>query len=514
MILRVRHIFLAAIVALLALVGCDNIGPEVPEVGSGGGPKDASLQIVVGAAPVGDGRAIGSAGSAMAGEKMNNLTVLVTKDNVVYKSLVMDEDNAEFNAERTEALVSFDNMERGTHDIFLVANTPIDLSSYTVHGANVSGLREVLLSELSGTATPAFTEENGMPMTAIITTTLKQGANLVSGELERVVGRLTLVVNNHVTDSNYKVFLTNLTTSPFNASKAYLFNHDYTVPSGNTYRNFSLPSTTQLITNDATTVLFDDYIYETDEAALYNLGFAIGVVTNHSGSYPTYSATTAINEALNHTEIVAGHHYVLYNRGVGMYLCVNDSGVLEWRAANSITAANKNDFLWEFTGNSTSTIRNVGQDLYLRSNNSAISVVAAASATTFTIGNNSGRTFYTSSGSWRRTYYFVNANTSGLSVTNRGTSSSPNSNNQRWYLREISEKAAWSGVASEDLKGSYVHDKAMTYINALGGVSPLMRIDRNEHFRLGVNIFYNPQLGSFNFEVQPWGSGGGDVTFD
>ena len=66
MILRVRHIFFATIVGLLALAGCNNIGPEVPDVGSGG-PKDASLQIVVGAAPVGDGRAIGGAGTAVAG---------------------------------------------------------------------------------------------------------------------------------------------------------------------------------------------------------------------------------------------------------------------------------------------------------------------------------------------------------------------------------------------------------------------------------------------------------------
>ncbi len=513
MILRVRHIFFATIVGLLALAGCNNIGPDVPDVGSGG-PKDASLQIVVGAAPVGDGRAIGGAGSAMAGEKMNNLTVLVAKDNVVYKWIVLDEDNAEFNATQTEAIVSFENMERGNHDIYLVANTPIDLSAYTTAGADVTPLRETLLSELAGTTTPAFTEENGMPMTAITTTTLKQGVNLVSSELERVVGRLTIVVNNYVTDNQYKVFLANLTTSPFNASKAYLFNHDYTVPAGNTYRNFNIPTATQLIANDATTVLFDDYIYETDNAALYKLGFAIGVVTNHSGDNPNFSSTTSINEELNHTEIIAGHHYVLYNRGVGKYLCVNDSGDLEWRSAGDITVANKNDYLWEFTGNSTSTIRNVGQDLYLRSDNSEMSVVSAASATTFTIGSNSGITFYTSSDSWRKNYYYVNATSSGLSVTNRGTSNSPNSNNQRWYLRDVVSGANWSGVAEEDLKGNYVHDKAMTYINALGGVSPLRRIGRNEHFRLGVNIFYNPQLGSFNFEVQPWGSGGGDVTFD
>ena len=108
----------------------------------------------------------------------------------------------------------------------------------------------------------------------------------------------------------------------------------------------------------------------------------------------------------------------------------------------------------------------------------------------------------------------MNGAESGLTIVSRGSTNSPGNNNQRWYVRDVVSGANWSGVAEEDLKGNYVHDKAMTYINALGGVSPLKRIDRNEHFRLGVNIFYNPQLGSFNFEVQPWGSGGGDVTFD
>lgn len=518
MILRVRHIFFATIVALLALAGCNNIGPEVPDVGSGG-PKDASLQIVVGAAPVGDGRAIGGADSAMAGEKMNNLTVLVAKDNVVYKWIVLDEDNAEFNATQTEAIVSFENMERGNHDIYLVANTPIDLSAYTTAGADVTPLRETLLSELAGTTTPAFTEANGMPLTAIMSTTLEQGINQMDAELERVVGRLTIVVNNYVTDNQYKVFLANLNTSPFNASRAYLFNHDYTVPAGNTYRNFNLPTATQLIANDATTVLFDDYIYETDNAALYKLGFVLGVVTNYTSATPPTANVGVSIGTTNHTSLVPGHPYALYNRGVGKYLCVNSSNQLVWRTEGELSLSNANEFAWEVSGENSGSIRNVAHNVYLHSENTNNSAVTLGGATTYNIGYNSGITFYTTEtmsswGGYYNYYYYVNATSSGLTIVSRNTNNSPGNNNQRWYVRDVVWGANWSGVAEEDLKGNYVHDKAMTYINALGGVSPLKRIDRNEHFRLGVNIFYNPQLGSFNFEVQPWGSGGGDVTFD
>ena len=59
-----------------------------------------------------------------------------------------------------------------------------------------------------------------------------------------------------------------------------------------------------------------------------------------------------------------------------------------------------------------------------------------------------------------------------------------------------------------------VHSAPLTFINDLGSPAPLTQIKRNENLQVGVNIFYNPQSGAFNFDVVPWTEVNGDVTFD
>ena len=104
MIRNNRNIFSLVIAGLMMLVGCTNITPEMPDVGGGnnGGPKDASVVISMSSPLVAEeGRAIGGTGTATAGEKMNNLTVFITKSGVVHKWLALNESSAEFNADRT-----------------------------------------------------------------------------------------------------------------------------------------------------------------------------------------------------------------------------------------------------------------------------------------------------------------------------------------------------------------------------------------------------------------------------
>ena len=152
-----KHIF-AAIVAI-ATMGCSNDWGG----GLGYGPEevvnDADVRLTI-SGMAEQTRAIGAAGTAKAGDKMNSLTLLLVRDDNTIERRVDVPSNktnevSSFNAAKTEATVELKDVERGAHKIYLIANSPMDLSAYTV-GKNVEtlGLAEAKLATLTGTAVP------------------------------------------------------------------------------------------------------------------------------------------------------------------------------------------------------------------------------------------------------------------------------------------------------------------------------------------------------------------------
>ena len=511
-----KHIF-AAIVAI-ATMGCSNDWGG----GLGYGPEevvnDADVRLTI-SGMAEQTRAIGAAGTAKAGDKMNSLTLLLVRDDNTIERRVDVPSNktnevSSFNAAKTEATVELKDVERGAHKIYLIANSPMDLSAYTV-GANVAtlGLAEAKLATLAGTAVPDYTEAAGMPMTAVVDVMFKQGNNNVSAEVERVVGRFGLNFYNHVVDAGYSVFVAGAELSAFNASSGYLFNHDYTVPAGNTYRKFfDGASGSQKVPVSEKAVPFDSYLYETDGAATYNLSFAVGVFKGlAAGVTPTITSIGAAPSAENHNEIVAGHPYLMYNVTRGVYLYMED-GDDELRVSATVPSEDYNNYLWTFSTQNAGTIQNVGTGYWIRRSSSTITTTTNSGyATSFTKGDidTNNRTIYFRYGS-SGTRYFISVNNSNTVTFHTRSNNSPNSSDAYWTLREMQTVPKWS-VGHEK---SIYHSAPLTFINDLGSPVPLTQIKRNENLQVGVNIFYNPQTGDFNFDVVPWTSVEGDVTFD
>lgn len=464
-------------------------------------------------------RAIGAAGTAKAGDKMNSLTLLLVRDNNTIERRVDVPSNktnevSSFNAAKTEATVELKDVERGAHKIYLIANSPMDLSAYTV-GANVAtlGLAEAKLATLAGTAVPDYTEAAGMPMTAVVDVMFKQGNNNVSAEVERVVGRFGLNFYNHVVDTGYSVFVANAELSAFNASSGYLFNHDYTVPAGNTYRKFfDGASGSQKVPTSEKVTPMDTYLYETDGAATYELSFAVGVFQGLAAGVTPTATMGAAPSTENHNEIVAGHPYLMYNVTRNVYLYM-DGDVL--RVSATVPSESYNNYLWTFSTQNAGTIQNVGTGRWIRRNNTTITTTNnSGQATSFTKGNVSStdRTIYFRYGS-SGTRYFISVNNSNTVTFHTRSNNSPNSSDAYWTLREMTTQPQWN-VSSSNVKASFYHSAPLTYINDLGSPVPLTQIKRNENLQVGVNIFYNPQTGDFNFDVVPWTNVNGDVTFD
>lgn len=521
-----KYIF-AAIVAI-ATMGCSNDWGG----GLGYGPEevvnDADVTLTI-SGMAEQTRAIGDPGTAKAGDKINSLTLLLVRDNNTIERRVDVPSNktnevSSFNADKTEATVELKDVERGAHKIYLIANSPVDLSAYTV-GKNVAtlGLAEAKLATLSGTAVPDYAEAAGMPMTAVVDVMFKQGDNNVSAEVERVVGRFGLNFYNHVVDTGYSVFVANAELSAFNASSGYLFNHDYTVPAGNTYRKFfDGASGSQKVPTSEKVVPFDSYLYETDGAATYNLSFAVGVFKGlAAGVTPTLSMAAAPSTE-NHNSIVLGHKYLLYNANRNRYLYMNGNNLA---LSQNVPATNYENYLWEFSTTNAGKIKNVGTGRWISRNNADLQTTNnEGNAETFTRGT-SGSSMYLLStyttietikmGRWDidvTYYYFFNANSTSVNLgkgENYNTQSTTSASSL-WTLREMKTTPTWTPGATK----SFVHSAPLTYINDLGSPVPLKQIKRNENLQVGVNIFYNPQTGDFNFDVVPWTNVNGNVTFD
>lgn len=105
---------------------------------------------------------------------------------------------------------------------------------------------------------------------------------------------------------------------------------------------------------------------------------------------------------------------------------------------------------------------------------------------------------------------------SGTSETEVGfttrNNDNPNQDYQRWYLRLETTTSAWQ--PAEPVATAVISNHALTYDDE-GYVKPLEQIKRNQNIQVGVNLFYNPKEGYFNFEVETWVDKTIDnVTFD
>ena len=521
--MRARFLkYAIAALVLIGAVGCSNefwggdVEPTPGEV-----VCDASLTLTI-SAQAEQTRAVAAAGTAAAGEKMNSLIMLLVRDNNTIETRVditsVASPTGFTDSSKSEATIKLTDVERGAHKIYLIANNPVDLSAYVV-GANVAtlGLDDMLLPTLGNNDKPSYTEEKGMPMTAIVEATFKQGNNNVSAEVERVVGRFGLNFYNHVVDAGYSVFVAGAELSAFNASSGYLFNHDYTVPAGNTYRKFfDGASGSQRVPTSEKVVPFDSYLYETDGAATYELSFAVGVFQGlAAGVTPTLSMAAAPS-AENHNEIILGHKYLLYNANRNRYLYMNGTNLA---LSQNVPSEDYDNYLWEFSTTNAGKIKNVGTGRWISQSSGNLSTTSSeSSAETFTRGT-SGSSMYlrssytrTTNGGSRIYYYFLNtsSNTALSLLEGSRNTQSTNTASALWVLREMKTTPTWSPEATK----SFVHSAPLTFINDLGSPVPLTQIKRNENLQVGVNIFYNPQTGDFNFDVVPWTNVDGDVTFD
>jgi hypothetical protein len=180
--------------------------------------------------------------------------------------------------------------------------------------------------------------------------------------------------------------------------------------------------------------------------------------------------------------------------------------------------------LWEFSTTNAGKIKNVGTSRWISRNDATLQTTdSETSAETFTRGTYSSsmylRSTHTTTGwvwdGWdyvQKTYYYF-LNTSNELLLGSPYNPDTNTASALWVLREMTTTPTWS-INDTRLKASVYHSAPLTYDDE-GYVKPLKQIKRNQNIQVGVNLFYNPEDGYFNFEVETWANKTvGNVTFD
>lgn len=441
----------------------------------------------------------------------------------------------------TTATVKFEEISRGSYYLCAVSNYT-GLDSY-VKGGTVDddGFKNALIAAAATTTTtttitlaagqaPYFSEDTGMPASYFKEISVAAGANTVDASLKRCVGRLTIDIRN--TTSDYELFVHSLNLSANNRTQGYLFpriDGSSSIPSSSDQVTFPDLDSLVRVKPTTETEVYDYYLFETNPgtaltinmlAALYPKGTeasAVQIDTTKEGSKVIGGNTSAIGKEFSYLiRSASSSNYYLGVKSSSSGGGRGQSGrtsysltMTEFSSDDDIkNSSSLNNYLWKFsgsTGNST-TIQNVGTGRYLTISSSSASV-SSSSSTIITKESTQYGVRFTSDN------YNLSYDGSNISVTE----DIQNNKNVLWYVRPVRD-----GDISKD-RYSFHEPKVelsrgyheIKYLDVYGAPQPLTKIDRNEHVTLHVNLFYNAELGQFEFKVAEWEDGGNrETTFD
>ena len=464
-------------------------------------------------------------------------------------------------SDATTATVKFEEISRGSYYLCAVSNYT-GLDSY-VKGGTVddAGFKNALIAAAATTTTttttttnnntleagqaPYFSDETGMPASYFKEISVAAGANTVDASLKRCVGRLTIDIRN--TTSDYELFVHSLNLSANNRTQGYLFPRlnatDSSIPGTSSMVTF--PDLTSLVQVPPTTEteVYDYYLFETNPgtALTINMLAALYPKNTEASSVKVSSRSEESTEIGGNTSAIGtSFNYLIrsaYSSNYYLGVTTSSSGGgrgQSGRTSYSLTmtqfssdddikgSTSLNNYLWKFsgsTGNST-TIQNVGTGRYLTISSSSASVSSSVS----TPSTSSSSTFIAKESSQygvRFTWdnYNLSYNGSSISVTE----DIQNNKQVLWYVRPVrtgdpNKLKYYFDTPDDGVKPTAELPRGyheIKYLDVYGAPQPLTKIDRNEHVTLHVNLFYNAELGQFDFEVAEWEDGGDrETTFD
>ena len=492
---------LAAAFLTLSAISCakDTPAKDKPVYGEGEGNLHISFSTA----------GTTKAGTAQEGDiiKTARLWLIDADDNVMR---FYSADN--INVASGEATIK--NIKRGVYTLCILANCK-ELDSYVTGSKIDDGFKRKLLPAISDGSAPAFTEETGMPCSAVIHQEITVGENYVEAHLLRCVGRISIRIRNNIGDS--KIAIGSVGLSKNNPSTGYLFEPlDSSVPPTVTNLSFKELTGITTIAPYETKEVYDSYLYEIDASTAVNgitfdlLGGIYDAAVRDEDISIAYRTQYNFGNNLSTLGDVSGNKYLIRSvESSTRYVGTTGSSVGTGEFTEDSELEYFKDtpnYLWEFVGNSSSAkLKNVKTGNYLDKN---LNMTAdAGKAQAFTITNNAGKFLF--SYRWLSSPYYITYGTDKLSVqwNNTGTTA-------QWYLRLLDESSINEPYFENALREIPREARPIHYVDKYGAHNKLERIDRNEHITVTVNIFYNREMGEFKFEVEGWSGKDSETTFD
>lgn len=495
---------LAAAFLTLSAISCakDTPAKDKPVYGEGEGNLHISFSTA----------GTTKAGTAQEGDiiKTARLWLIDADDNVMR---FYSKDN--INVASGEATIK--NIKRGVYTLCILANCKDkELDSYVTGSKIDDGFKRKLLPAISDGSAPAFTEETGMPCSAVIHQEITVGENYVEAHLLRCVGRISIRIRNNIGDS--KIAIGSVGLSKNNPSTGYLFEPlDSSVPPTVTNLSFKELTGITTIAPYETKEVYDSYLYEIDASTAVNgitfdlLGGIYDAAVRDEDISIAYRTQYNFGNNLSTLGDVSGNKYLIRSvesstRHVG-YTGETRVGTGEFTEDAELEYFKDTpNYLWEFVGNSSSAkLKNVKTGNYLDED---LNMTADASkAQAFTITNNAGKFLFGYRG-WLGTYY-ITYDAGKLSVQRNNTGTTA-----QWYLRLLDESSINEPYFENALREIPREARPIHYVDKYGAHNKLERIDRNEHITVTVNIFYNREMGEFKFDVEGWSGKDSETTFD
>ena len=514
-----RNIFLWCGMLLMAACQADDLGSGGPSQGG------TTLRFVVkGQAPVvpsvrgvedlDDNGTVTAEERILDGQRMYRLMVCMVESGRVISFITLEEDDARFRNNNTEAVVEFVNLDYSkTYELYAVAN-------YGNHGALTGALANLYSSNVLSPPLLNASSDNICNVTSVYPLSLKQqvrlnpGENTVSGELKRTYARLRINVRNQSAEGDLTV--TDLTfPTRFTCKSVNLFTEGgaaEVAPVASSagavtpfVPNLQIPK----IADDGSvseTTIFDTYLLESD-GGTYNYSLGLKYTGGEVEKYVVED-----NAITKLADIKDGEMYVMYSSNSGRYLYANGNSVGAGYSYLTNNELNHN-YVWKFTkvGDNNYHIESMGATGYfMQSSNVSSSqvplVVNPGSSDYFTasVSSNNLRFSSTKRQYYYSSYYYLAVN--GSSVV--GHNSSSNQNRRNFTLYRVVKQSEVGSV-------SRTVTVPINIVNSTTGVSsPLTAIRRNDFVETVVNVSYNQKTGDIDFEVLDWDKVNGDVTFD
>lgn len=412
------------------------------------------------------------------------------------------------------------NIKRGEYKLYVVVNGSTKQAkefdktysnTQDVSNLNIDALLSAKLSEndLVGGNSPTFAETEGIPCTFVTDVAITAGNNYVDAHLERCVGRLTIKVLNNIPDR--KLAIRSIGLSADNPVTGYYY------PNAVPVDKVTFPDLTEVVElapNENKTI-FDHYVYETDVVA-EGLSFDLFGAVYGSKANVVFEEIQFGQNIKSGWSPQPGEKYLLRSAASQNYYIgdLDGKGKLGCSAnSDDIVFGHRSDvknYLWEVSVNGSGTsakysFKNVGTGKSIKLDRNTMSLVEDGGTKFSASPSTNGYSFYDTW--WFQKYYMrYNPPDNGLTV------STTNDVNTEWILRKVEPFTKGGFIESEaDIPRK---SRPIKIVDKYGDAQLLQQIKRNEHVTVSINIFYNRELGEFDFKVSSWKKIDNTTTFD